>query len=82
MTTVLVTGATGFLGEHVMRQLLGSGNDISAFVRPGSQTGWLQQQGVKLRVGDLADRVALERALSGRSERRRVGNTCRFRWPP
>ena len=65
MTNVLVTGATGFLGEHVIRELLGSGGCISAFVRPGSQTGWLQQRGVKLCVGDLADRDALERALLG-----------------
>ncbi len=65
MTTVLVTGATGFLGEHVMRRLFRSGSDILAFVRPESRTGWLQQHGVKLRVGDLSERVVLERALRG-----------------
>ncbi len=65
MTTVLVTGATGFLGEYVMRQLLGSGSDIRAFVRPGSRIGWLQQHDVELRFGDLAERASLERALRG-----------------
>jgi nucleoside-diphosphate-sugar epimerase len=63
MTTVLVTGATGFLGEHVVRRLLGSGSDILAFVRPGSRTGWLRQHAVGLRAGDLSERTALQRAL-------------------
>ncbi len=65
MTTILVTGATGFLGEHVVRRLLGSSSDILAFVRPGTRTGWLQQHAVGLRAGDLAERAALQRALRG-----------------
>ena len=65
MTVILVTGATGFLGEHVLRQLLASGSDILAFVRPGSRTGWLQQHAVGMRVGDLADRTSLQSALRG-----------------
>jgi uncharacterized protein YbjT (DUF2867 family) len=65
MTTILLTGATGFLGEHVIRRLLGSGSDIQAFVRPSSRTEWLRKQGVGLRFGDLAERSDLERALRG-----------------
>ena len=65
MITVLVTGATGFLGQHVVRRLLGRGSDILAFVRPGSRTGWLRQHAVGLRAGDLAERAVLQRALRG-----------------
>ncbi len=32
-----VTGATGFLGSHVARQLLASGADLRLLVRPTSR---------------------------------------------
>lgn len=35
---LLVTGATGFIGQHLMRRLLDSGNTVSILVRPTSQT--------------------------------------------
>ena len=65
MTTFLVTGATGFLGEHVIRRLPGSGSKVLAFVRPGSRTEWLERYGVEIRVGDLSHRAVLAHALQG-----------------
>jgi nucleoside-diphosphate-sugar epimerase len=61
---ILVTGATGFTGSHVVLQLLKEGHDVAGFVRPSSDTQWLPQ-GVPVFTGDLGDPVSLQRALSG-----------------
>ena len=65
MNTILVTGATGFLGEHVVRLLLSSGAEIRAFVRPTSDTMWLRKNDVHILSGDLNQRVTIETALQG-----------------
>ena len=53
MTRVFLTGATGFLGEHVVRQLVKASYKVSALVRRSSQTGTLEKDGVRLYRGDL-----------------------------
>ena len=65
MNTILITGATGFLGEYVVRDLLGSGLEIRAFVRPTSNTMWLRKKGVHLLSGDLNQQTTIETALQG-----------------
>ena len=65
MNTILVTGATGFLGEHVVRHLLSTGAEIRAFVRPTSNTMWLRKNDVHILSGDLNQQVTIERALQG-----------------
>ena len=66
-----VTGATGFLGGHLTRQLMDAGADVTCLVRdwvPGCE---LVRDGLMARVkvvrGDVRDQAALERAL-GESE--------------
>jgi len=46
----IVFGATGFIGSHVAEALAESGETITAIVRPGSNTDFLQQLGVKTRT--------------------------------
>lgn len=62
---VLITGATGFVGEHVVQQLLPESCEVIAFVRPSSSAERLREWGITLRVGDLADVTSFQAALKG-----------------
>jgi dihydroflavonol-4-reductase len=64
-TTALVTGANGFLGAAVVRQLLAAGWAVRAFVRPQSDRRNLAGLHVEVREGDITDFASLERALAG-----------------
>jgi nucleoside-diphosphate-sugar epimerase len=60
---VLVTGATGLLGSHLVERLIAQGFTVRALVRPSSRTAFLDELGVDVRRGDLTDPVSCERAL-------------------
>ena len=63
--TVLVTGATGTVGAHVMRELRERGVAVRAFVRDPERAALALGGEVEVAVGDLADRGSLDRALRG-----------------
>jgi dihydroflavonol-4-reductase len=63
--SVLVTGATGFVGSAVARALVHCGSQVRVLVRSGADRGNLQGLPVEIAVGDLTDRASLERALAG-----------------
>ncbi len=62
---VLVTGATGFVGGNLARELRRRGYDVSALVRPGSNTLTIDGTGVDRVPGDILDRESVDRALRG-----------------
>jgi uncharacterized protein YbjT (DUF2867 family) len=62
---VLVTGATGTVGRHVVRALQDRGLEPRAFVRDPAQAADVLGPDVELAVGDFADRASLDRALEG-----------------
>jgi uncharacterized protein YbjT (DUF2867 family) len=62
---VLVCGATGKLGGHVVRGLRAAGSPVRALVRPRSDTGGLRELGVELAKGDFRDAESLRRAVTG-----------------
>lgn len=63
--TVLVTGASGFLGSHVAVHLIRQGRPVRGLVRAGPPREWLANLGVECLVGDLADGASLQAACDG-----------------
>jgi dihydroflavonol-4-reductase len=61
----LVTGATGFVGSHVARQLVAAGHPVRALVRPTSNLSVLEGLPVEFVEGDLRDAGSLDRAMRG-----------------
>ncbi len=61
----LVTGATGFVGGHLVDQLLARDDEVTALVRSPRKADRLAERGVRLIVGDLADSGALAASVAG-----------------
>lgn len=59
---ILVTGATGRVGEQVVRTLRKAKLDVRALVRKGSEYYWLNDTGCTYHFGDLRDPESLGRA--------------------
>lgn len=60
-----VTGASGFLGGVLARQLRDAGHEVVALVRRPEAAAKLPAIGVDVRAGDIADRDAVRRAMEG-----------------
>ena len=63
--TTLVTGATGFVGSHVARQLVAAGESVRVLARASSRRQALDGVAVEWAEGDLRDEGSLDRALRG-----------------
>ena len=61
--TYFVTGATGFVGSHVVEALRARGETVRAIARDGADTSLLERLGVTVVRGDLTDADAIGRAL-------------------
>lgn len=62
---ILVTGATGLLGSHVVERLARRGESVVGLARKSSDTGFLESLGVPVRRGDLLEPSSLGAALEG-----------------
>lgn len=60
-----ITGATGFIGASIVRELLKDGREVRALVRKGSDTSNLAGLDVELWQGDLRDPASLGQGLKG-----------------
>lgn len=63
--TVLVTGAAGFLGSHVIDALLARGERPRALVRPGDRVSLATESGIVVCRADIGDRAAVAAAMDG-----------------
>src|SRR6185312_14995715 len=61
----LVTGATGFVGSHVARQLSLRGADLRLLVRKTSNLANIAALKAEHATGDLTDPASLQRAMQG-----------------
>ncbi len=61
---VTLTGATGFIGSHVLTELQKHGHEVTALVRSDAQAGIIAARGATPAVADLYDRPAVKSLLS------------------
>lgn len=62
---VLVTGATGFIGNHLVWQLLDQGAEVRTLCRPGRDRSSLAGLPVEIVEGDVRDLRSLREAMRG-----------------
>ena len=65
MATILVTGANGFIGSHLVRALLAKRHDVRCLVRSTSDLASLRELPVHIYLGDLTDPETLVRPVTG-----------------
>lgn len=61
----LVTGANGFTGSHLVRELEARGDQVVGLVRPTSDLSKLTDCQLELVKGDITDRASLKKAMTG-----------------
>src|SRR5690554_5670359 len=68
---VLVTGAGGFIGSHLVEKLVETGAKVTAFVRYNSKNnwGWLESsphlEQISVYTGDIRDYDSVKEAMQG-----------------
>ncbi len=60
-----VTGATGFIGSHVVRELLRRGDRVRILARNSSRKSNIESFGCEIAIGDLKDLSSLLRCVQG-----------------
>jgi len=61
---IALTGATGFIGSHVLAELVENGHQVTALVRDADQAGTVAARGATPAVVDLYDTPAVVRVLN------------------
>jgi uncharacterized protein YbjT (DUF2867 family) len=62
---VFLTGATGFVGRHMLHRLLAEGHSVRALVREPQKADALAQERVDLIPGDVAEGSGLDQGMQG-----------------
>jgi len=59
---ILITGGAGFLGSHLVTQLLDAGHDVRVLERPGANIDHLPLNRIELLTGDIRNENAVQKA--------------------
>lgn len=62
---IAVTGATGFLGQHICQRLLSEGYTVSILARDESKASMYQGKVAKTIIADIADKQAIASLIEG-----------------
>jgi len=62
---LVVFGATGGTGRELVRQALGQGHTVTAYVRSADRLGELEHENLKAAEGDVLDAAAVQSAIAG-----------------
>ncbi len=65
MANILLTGASGFVGGHLLRELLSGGHQVSALSRSARSDQLLSASGASAIRGELSDQASLDNAAQG-----------------
>ncbi len=60
-----ITGATGFIGGHIARQLIDAGHEVTALARTPEKAQHLAGMGITLAKGDVTDIESMRAPMSG-----------------
>jgi len=63
--SILVTGATGFIGSHITRQLVEKGEKVRVLLRNTSNTTNINDLDVEKVYGDILDEGSIKNAIKG-----------------
>ena len=80
----LITGATGFVGPHLIRKLISSGHSCRCLVRSSSRGKVQEEMGVEWVAGDITDKGSLEgigEGMDGLFHMATLGHLSNYRVP-
>ena len=63
--TLLVTGASGYLGRNIVREFVGRGYKVRGLTRSDASADLVRQLGAEPVRGDIMDKASLEAAMGG-----------------
>lgn len=79
---VLVTGASGFIGSHMVSTLLERGDEVVALVRPKSDRSALRRPGIQLVEGDILEPKSLASAVRDVDAVIHLASLLKMPWVP